>query len=390
MYRILLPFFLLCLACSEAPLIEQKVTARLNSPVSMVLIPGTNLAVVANANINLEETSGSLIAINLDTQEILKDTVFPIPSIAGRMYADGAIQRLYVASRSEDALLVYDYSVPGADGQEISFAAVDVDDPVKSEVPNGIKTDDNPFDVAFSSLSDLGDLLLVSNNLSGTVSVISGEDLEPIDQYEEDTELLGIPLVSSANFKNISKKPGRGASRMALTPDGKLLYVSSTQSSDIYVIDARDQKIEAMLDLSTLSAVPGSRGMAITTTGTAYVAMTGLEGVVALDVTGVVENGIPYEVADTKVLTVIPTGRGAECVLLTDDELHLFVSNENDNTVSFVDLATREVVATTLVGSLPSELVLDTPRGVVYVLNFLSDEISVLDLTTGALTGSIQ
>lgn len=378
------------LACSEAPLITPSGSARLNNPVSMVLIPGTDYAIVANANVGLTQENGSLVPVDLSSLTLLTENAVSIPSFSGRISLDVGRSRIYVPDRGDDALLVYQYSIPGEDGAPISLTQVEV--PVSSDqVQNGIETDDNPFDAAFIPGTPSGDLIFTTNNVSGSVTVVPTETLIPIDLNPDDGRLNGLPLISAANFKQKDRRPGSGADHLVPTPDGSLFYVTSTRTNDIYVIDPKDQKVEAMLDLSSLATPVGTRGMVIAANNLAYIVHRGLNSVIVLDVSGITDNGIDYEVVDPILIDVLPGGKDPEGIALSPDEKKLFVSNQGDNTVDVIDVETRTLEKRIAIsGNAPAQLVVDATRNLLYVLNFVSNDITLINLTTEDVAGTIE
>jgi len=60
--------------------------------------------------------------------------------------------------------------------------------------------------------------------------------------------------------------------------------------------------------------------------------------------------------ADTR-LGEIPTGAGAHAIAFSTDGRSAYISNQEAGTVSVIDLATRAVTATLIVGSKPNGLV---------------------------------
>ncbi|MFH1263080.1 MAG: hypothetical protein V1495_06510 [Pseudomonadota bacterium] len=387
-----------CVACTEAPLIVPGGQARLNNPVSMAFV-GNNLAVVASANVGLTQVAGSLMPVDLANRKLLPDTAIPIPNFAGKMAVDTdpSRPRIYIADRGDDAILVYSYSIPGT-STAISFSAVDAPTPQNrgpsGTIANAIMADSNPFDVTFVPGTPSGDLLIATNNLSGSVTVVPAATLAPIDLNPEDGLLNGLILFSAANFRIKESRPGLGANELVPTADGTLYFITSTRTSDIYVFDPKDLKVEGMVDLSAIAASPGTRGMAVAQNGLAYIVQRALNAVVVLDVAGIRDDGNDYKVIDPKVVDLILVGKDPEGVALSKDETKIFVSNEGDNSVSVIDTTTRALLRKIAIpGSAPSRLVREPTRdanGVLYVLNFLSNNITLLDLTTGDLLGTIE
>ncbi len=388
-------FILLCVwlvGCSEAPLITGELEEELNNPTAMEFIEGTNLALVINANVNLAQPNGSLVAVDLDAQTVLYDTMLSIPSFAGRMWVDESSTRLYVTSRGDDAVLVYDYTIPGENGAAISFSEVSVPDP-HDGIVNGVEADEDPFGIYLADNTTEGKSLYVSNNLAGSISLIPVNDLLPLNLDLEHDEYHGFPLISSINFRSEDSRPGRGAADFIPSADGRLLFVMSTVTNDIYVIDTYDHAVEGMLDLSTVAYSGGIRDMAIDSNGFAYLSHRGVDGVVVLDVSGVQDNGIDYDILETVWVDTIPTQKTPESVLLSSDETKLYVSSLTENTVSVIDTASRGVLDVIEVsGESPGFLVADPDpgRNVIYCLNFLSKNISVISEATSQEVGTIE
>lgn len=381
-------------ACDEAPLIQPDGPARLNNPVSMVLIPdgagGFPFAVIANANVMLTQRTGSLVPVDLDGRELLMDASIEIPSFSGFLTVDQNRKRLYVPDKGDDALLVFDYELGGG-SSPITISPVSVPTPAE-DTPNGVEADDNPTDVTIlPGATEDDDFLLVTNNLSGSVTMIPAATLEPLDLNPDEQLWNGLVLVSAANFKDEDDKPGRGANRFAASPDGLLRFITSTLTNHLYVIDARDRGIEAMIDLSSLAPAAGTRDMVVSTSNVAYVVHQGLGAVLVLDVAGVTDDGIDYEVRSPALLNVIQVGKDPQGIALSPDEGTLFVSNQGDNTLSIVDLLTGTIrTVLPLPGLSPGQLLVDAGRNLLYVLNFLSNDITCIDLASETLVGSIE
>lgn len=394
-----LGFFLLAatlitiLRCDEAPLIESRTDNRLNSPSSMVLVPGTDLAIVANANVNLDQVSGSLIAVDLVTNELLTDTLYEIPNFAGDMFLDTFRKRIYIPDRDE-ALLVYDYQIPGDGGKAISFSKHDVPSPIDNDrhfISNGIETDDIPTQALMVPGTSLGDLILTTNQ-KGTVSMIPASTLKHED-LDEDEDYFGLRLFSSSNFVNLDKFPGAGASRMGISPVSGLVYVTSILNNQVYAIDPVHQTIEAMIDLDSF-AFPtiGMREIAIDSNDRAYIAHSGLDSILIVDLSGVRKNGIEYEVVIPPLIGVIPVGDGPEDIEINASGTQIFVTNQNEDSVYLIDTTLQQITNRVYlnVGKSPGRLVLDESRNTLYSLDFFSNTISRFDATTGNYIGDIE
>lgn len=379
--------------CTEAPLITSQGADRLNTPTSMILVPGTNLAIVANANLNLDESQGSLIAVDLATNEILIDTQLLIPSFSGEMFLDSTRHQIYIPDHDE-SLLVYDYSIPGTDGQAISFVVHDVPNPVEIDqeiIPNGVQTDEGPAQALMIPNTSYGDLIMVTNQV-GSVSMIAASDLD-VKDFDTDEDYYGLRLIAANNFENADHFPGIGASRMAVSPTSGLVYVSSPVNNQIYILNPEDQTIEAMFNLDMIAApTVGTREIVIDSSETAYITHSGLDSIIMVDVSGITKNGIYYEVVSPPILNVIPVGDAPEDLELNAAEDRLFVSNQNDDSIFMIDTVLQQILTKTYLdeGAKPGRLVLDESRNTLYSLDLFSNTISMMDATTGERIGEIE
>ena len=115
---------------------------------------------------------------------------------------------------------------------------------------------------------------------------------------------------------------------MALSPDGRLLYVVCQDSDEVRVVDVRS----------------------------------------------------------SKVISSVPVGRIPRGIALSPDGRRIHITNAWSDTVSVIDAATLKVVQTLPTGFEPTGIVVDRSGTTLYVANRLSDDISVIDLNTGQET----
>ena len=129
------------------------------------------------------------------------------------------------------------------------------------------------------------------------------------------------PTQSNASVKERYLSP----IEMAISPDGRLLYVVCQDSDEVRVLDA--------------------------------------------------ESG--------KVIASIAVGRIPRGIVLSADARRLYVTNAWSDTVSVIDTVSRQVVQTLPTGFEPLGVAIDKPGTTLYVANRLSSDISVIDLATG-------
>ncbi len=92
-------------------------------------------------------------------------------------------------------------------------------------------------------------------------------------------------------------------------------------------------------------------------------------------------------VVDTAVRAVagrVPVGKVPRGIALAPDGKRLYVTNSWADTVSEVDTASLQVLRTLPTGFEPTGVALDAAHGILYVANRLSDDISLIDLAGGA------
>lgn len=218
----------------------------------------------------------------------------------------------------------------------------------------------------------------------------------------------GIVVVDVDAWKVRQELPvARGGSSMqgiAVSPDGKRVYLSNAASQLLEAVLQADGRLQwgRRIDMPPPSVGGESYpcGIALSAGGdTAYVALSRNNSLAEVDL------------RDGKVVAQIPVGVAPFAVKVSADGRRAYVSNwggrhpkegektaetsgtpalvdsrgvATSGTVSVVDLQTRTVVAEIKVGLQPSGLALDEARGRLYVANANSDTVSVID------TGSLQ
>lgn len=380
-------------SCNEAPVIQSQGMGRLNSPSSMIKLTGTDCAIVTNANVNLDQKTGSLIVVDLSSKTLLMDTRFEIPNFAGDIFVDEGRGKVYIPDRDE-SLLIYQYHISGSDCHSIKFQKMNVPVPVDIQRPNGIETDDGPTQALMVSGTSLDDLILVSNQ-QGSISMIPADTLK-LKDMDSDQKYYGLRLLSASNFENANHFPGRGAGRMVRSAVTGLVYITSSLNNQIYVLNPNNQKIEAVIDLDFIaSPTVGMRDLVLDNSSgkeIAYIAHSGLDSIIMLDVSSITANGIYYEVVSPPIVSIIPVGDGPEDIEMLSSGLFLFVSNQNEDSIYMVDTTLRQVVKKVYMDQAkgPGRLILDEPANTLYSLDFFSDSISMLNATTGNQIGTIK
>jgi YVTN family beta-propeller protein len=210
-------------------------------------------------------------------------------------------------------------AIPSPDGQEVwtsqfgTPGAVVVLGAEDLEERNRIEVGNDPAEVTFSAR---GTHAFVCNTGSGTVSII-------------DTGTKEIVVELTVGTTPVGAWPGR---------DGNL-YVDNEGSQTLSVIDGDTLEIVRTLELGFAPAM-----VAIAPTGALWVSDPGGSRVVVYD-TATAEDG---------PVSTIMTGVGAHAIAFGPDESKAYISNQDDDTVSVVEVASGTMVETVPVGSKPN------------------------------------
>lgn len=147
-----------------------------------------------------------------------------------------------------------------------------------------------------------------------------------------------IDVASGKIVHNI--KVGKRPRRFALTPDGAQLWVSNELDASVSIIDTRSHTVLATLRFE-------------------------LKGARASDITPV-------------------------ALLISRDGRRAFVTLGRANHVAFVDVATRQVQQMVLVGQRAWGLALDQAEKTLYVVNGLSDDLSIVDVASAKAIKTVK
>jgi YVTN family beta-propeller protein len=79
-------------------------------------------------------------------------------------------------------------------------------------------------------------------------------------------------------------------------------------------------------------------------------------------------------------------GRGAAGVAVSADEKYAYVTSIRQNAVAVVDLATGKIARTIAVGTFPTDILLSPDDKTAYVMNAVDNSVSVVDLAAGSAT----
>jgi len=373
-------------------LTEEFDASKLNGPIGISIIPGTYLALVTNSNYRLDYSTGALSVIDLNQNKIVSDLTFKLPNFSGEIALDVSRGKIVIPNRLNNSLLVLNYAMPGENGLPMVFSEPELSNSIAG-YKNQIKMQDNPFGVVIAEPSGHTPKIYVTNIKSGDVNVLNAEDLSIIDADLLNNKSNGIPLKTMASLGGSDKNDGIGANRLALSSDERLVYVTSSLSNYIFIIDTFDDKIEGFIDASRYSSTAGMRGIVLDSSGKQlYVAHRGLGGVLVFDVSKVKDNGIDGELIDAPLIKFIPTGAGPEGITLKENVLEkkLYVCNEDESSLSVINLENLTLIKNLYTERAPTEMAIHPVTGIGYVTNFLSGSLSIIDTASDTVTGVIK
>jgi YVTN family beta-propeller protein len=155
---------------------------------------------------------------------------------------------------------------------------------------------------------------------------------------------------------NSAKPPANAAPETAVESSAPRIFVTNEVSGDLTVIDSGTRKVIATVPLGKrprgIHASPDQK--------TLYVALSGSP----IAGPGVDESTLPppdknsdgigvFDVAQNKVVRVLPGGSDPENFDVSKDGKQLFISNEDTSAVSIVDIASGAVLKTIKIGGQP-------------------------------------
>jgi len=137
-----------------------------------------------------------------------------------------------------------------------------------------------------------------------------------------------IDTATAKVVKNI--KVGKRPRRMAITPDGKELWVTNEMGASVSVVSTADNTVTATIN---------------------------------------------FEVKGARAEDITPVG-----ITMSRDGKRAFVALGRANHIAFVDVASRKVGDLVLVGKRAWNVTLDKAEARAYVVNGLSDDVTVVDV----------
>jgi len=186
---------------------------------------------------------------------------------------------------------------------------------------------------------------LVASSLDNASADSDPDALFFIDTFSNVVEPVSIPVDADPTA-------------IAINRDGTRAYVASATQGTVTVIDVPGRSVLDVVALGTqLTDV-------VTDETEFYVADAGVPAVVVVDA-ALAEDGNPAN----EVLASIPVGNGPTALALTPDQATLLVTEQGDDTVSAIDVATRSVTDVWAVTDLPPDIEIRRDGTAAYVLD---------------------
>ena len=189
---------------------------------------------------------------------------------------------------------------------------------------------------------------------------------------EEDGELGIVDLASGKRSGAV--KVGEEPEGVKLSADGKTVYVTSEVANLVHVVDTATRKV-----VKNIQAGKRPRRFALTPDGSQLWVTNELDA--SVTVVGTKDHAvlgtIRFEVKGARAADITPVG-----ITMSRDGRSAFVGLGKANRVAFIDVATRKVIHQVLVGKRAWSVALDKAEKNLYVVNGLSDDMTIVDVTS--------
>jgi PQQ-dependent catabolism-associated beta-propeller protein len=216
-----------------------------------------------------------------------------------------------------------------------------------------------------------------------------GEDPEAFDfsadgktiyvSAEDDGELV---MIDAATGKKTAAVPvGQEPEGVKTSPDGKLVFVTSEVANMVHAVDVAAGKV-----VKNIPVGKRPRRMAVTPDGAQLWVTNELDAsvsVVSIKDLAVIAT-IKLTLKGARAEQITPVG-----VVITRDGKRAFVGMGNANHVAFIDVATRQQTDAVLVGKRAWHVSLNKAQSQVWVVNGLSDDVTVIDIASAKPIKSI-
>ncbi len=197
---------------------------------------------------------------------------------------------------------------------------------------------------------------------------------------EEDAMLGVVDVASGKRLAEI--KVGGEPEGVKVSRDGKLVYVTSETANLVQAIDIASGKV-----VHNIKTGKRPRRFALTPDGTQLWVSNELDASVSIidTKTHQVLHTLHLEVKGVRAADITPVG-----LAMTRDGKTAFVSLGRANHVAFVDVATRRITQLVLAGKRAWGVTLDAAEQRLYVVNGLSDDMTVIDVANARALKTVK
>jgi PQQ-dependent catabolism-associated beta-propeller protein len=209
-------------------------------------------------------------------------------------------------------------------------------------------------------------------------------DLSPDGKtiYVSNEDAAQVSFIDAATGRTLKTVTvGQEPEGVKTSGDGKTVYVTSEAASLVHVIDTATGKV-----LKNISVGKRPRRMAITPDGRELWVTSELDASVSIVSTAshAVVGRIDFEVKGVRREDITPVG-----IQMTPDGKRAYVALGRANHVAFVDVATRRLTHLVLVGKRAWNVALEKSGTRLWVVNGLSDDVTVVDTAAAKAIKSI-
>jgi PQQ-dependent catabolism-associated beta-propeller protein len=209
-------------------------------------------------------------------------------------------------------------------------------------------------------------------------------DLSPDGKtiYVSNEDEGAVSFIDAASGKVLNTiKVGKEPEGVKVSADGKTLYVTSEVASLVHVIDVAAGKV-----VKNVKVGKRPRRMAFTPDGKELWVSNELDAsvsIIATDSLTVIDT-MKFQVKGARSEDITPVG-----IQISRDGKRAFVALGRANHVAFVDVPTRKITQLVLVGKRAWNVTLDKAEARLYVVNGLSDDVTVVDVAAAKPIKSI-
>jgi len=200
-------------------------------------------------------------------------------------------------------------------------------------------------------------------------------DYKTVNVSRVDSTLSLVNLESGKVLRKISVQ--RGPDSLALSLDAKTLYCANVYDNSVSVIDTATNTVTAtitdktILGPFTIALTPDGKSLYITNYGNPLYPNRSDNNTVTV-----------VDTATNTVSKVVPgVGASPSGIAITPNGKYAYVTGYNSiGTVSVIDIATSTVIQTLRVGGGPTQVAIDPAGTYAYVTNFTDNTVSVIQI----------